>query len=203
MNNKGQVRGLLAYVFTQFHTRIQAIRSDQGVEFEMHDFYSSLGIIHQQSCVYTPQQNSVVERKHRHLLEVAHALRFQASLPIKFWSSCVLTAAYLINRLPTPNLSKHSPSNELLYGSKPNYSHLRTLGCLCHASSHHINRHKFDSRAQRCIFIGYPAHMKAYRLYNLDTPGMWCFMKPHFHVPLLPLLIMIPFFHPFTDHSLP
>ena len=46
--------------------------------------FFSFGIIHQTLCVYTPQQNGVVERKHRHLLEVSRALRFQASLPIKF-----------------------------------------------------------------------------------------------------------------------
>lgn len=83
----------------------------------MTSYYASKGIIHQRSCNATPQQNGIVERNHRHLLEVARALRFQANLPLCFWDDCVLIAAYIINRLPTPLLSNKSP-HELLFSLK-------------------------------------------------------------------------------------
>lgn len=75
-------------VETQFSLKVKILRSDNGPEFKMSTFFSNKGIIHQTSCVSTPQQNGVAERKHRHLLNVARALLFQASLPKKILGRC-------------------------------------------------------------------------------------------------------------------
>ncbi|GKV47833.1 hypothetical protein SLEP1_g54692 [Rubroshorea leprosula] len=152
-------------------SKIKHIRSDNGKEFTegvVKEFCFKKGIIQQTSCAYTRQQNGIVERKHRHLLEVARALRFQANLPLKFWGECVLTAAYLINLTPTPVLSGLTPF-EKLFGKTPGYSHLKVFGCLCYAHNHTKNRGKFDSRASKCVFIGYPYGQKGYRVYDLET----------------------------------
>lgn len=77
----------------QFDTKIKAIQSDNGAEFIMKQFYASQGIIHQTSCIETPQQNGIVERKHQHLLNVTRALLFQANLPQNFLVFCFISCS--------------------------------------------------------------------------------------------------------------
>ncbi|CAL2231008.1 unnamed protein product [Prunus armeniaca] len=64
-------------------------------------------------------------------------------------------------------LSRKTP-HEMLYKILPSYTHLRVLGCLCYANQT-AHTHKFDARARRCIFVGYPSGQKAYRLFDLKT----------------------------------
>ncbi|XP_075101910.1 uncharacterized protein LOC142177334 [Nicotiana tabacum] len=71
-----------------FSASIKTIRSDNRLELcnsQCNTLFTSLGVVHQSSYVHTPQQNGVAERKYRHLLEMAMALRFQANAPLKFW----------------------------------------------------------------------------------------------------------------------
>ncbi|RZC74234.1 hypothetical protein C5167_049711 [Papaver somniferum] len=96
------------------------------------------------------------------------ALRFQANLPIKFWGECALTAAYLINRTPTPILNNKIPY-EIMFGKLPPYDQLKVFGCLCYVHNQNSNGDKFASRGRRCVFLGYPFGKKAWQVYDLDT----------------------------------
>ena len=88
IKSKSKVRQLIlsfySMVHSQFELRIKAIRTNNGVEFHMLEFFNVDGIIHQHSYVYTPQKNSITERKHQHLLSIARALQIQSHLPIQF-----------------------------------------------------------------------------------------------------------------------
>lgn len=98
------IKAFVSLIENQFQTKLKDIRSDNGLEFtssEAVQFFQTKGIIHQKTCPYTPQQNGVVERKHKYLLETTRALLFQSKLPLRYWGECVLTATYIINRLPT------------------------------------------------------------------------------------------------------
>lgn len=92
-------------------------------------------------------RNGVVERKDRHILQVARALKLQSSIPVKFWGECVKTTVYLINKLPTTVLQGKTPF-ELLHGKEPKIDYLRVFGYLCYASS--LPRgNKLDSRDKK------------------------------------------------------
>ncbi|OMO87137.1 Integrase, catalytic core [Corchorus capsularis] len=156
-------------IATQFGKKVKQIRTDNGPEFQsncMLDYYKEHGIVLQTSCTDTPQQNGVVERKHRYVLETARALRFQANLPIRFWGECVLTATYIINRLPSKVINNKTPF-EMLFGKKPEYDHLRVFGCLVYAHDNSKRGDKFSERGKPCVFVGYPNGQKGYRVYDL------------------------------------
>ncbi|CAM8987559.1 unnamed protein product [Rhodiola kirilowii] len=158
-------------VNTQFGKSVKVFRSDNGGEFfsnKLTAFFLTKGCIHQSSCPYTPQQNGLAERKHRHILEVARAIMFEAGLPKHFWGDSILTAKHIINRLPTPVLQRKSPW-EMLFGEKPHVNHLRVFGCSCYVSTHTHTRDKFDPRELECVFLGYPVGQKGYKMFCLST----------------------------------
>ena len=182
---QNRIKSFVSFAQTQFNTKVKAIRSDNGTEFLMSDFYLSHGIIHQTSCPETPQQNGRVERKHQHVLNVARALLFQSNLPKRFWSYSVIHAIFLINRVPTPILQNHSPY-ELLYESKPDLSTLKTFGSLCFASTLSSNRSQFDPRSRKCVFLGLRTGVKGSVLLDIITNQIFVSRNVIFYDHILP-----------------
>jgi transposase InsO family protein len=116
MKNKSEVfshfQNFTNMVESQFNKKNKIFRTDNRTEYVNQNFTSFLNqkdTIHQTTCIYTPQQNGVSERKNRHLLEMTRNLLFQNNVPKIFWSEGVLTATYLINRLPSVILYFKSP----------------------------------------------------------------------------------------------
>lgn len=175
MKLKSEVRSLItgfcSLVENQFGTSVKCIRTDNGIEFNMVDFFRQKGIVHQTSCTYTPQQNSRVERKHGHLLSTARALKFQANLPDQFWGECVLHAAYIINRLPSAAITNQIPY-QVLIKKTPQYQHLRVFGCLAYGTTVGP-KYKLDARAKKCIFLGCASNTKGYKVYDLASKELF------------------------------
>ena len=120
MNSKFEVAKLFqdfySMVENQFQTKISILWSDNGIEFYndcLGDFLLEKGILHQSTCRDTPQQNGIVERKNRHLLEVGRALMFHMNIPTYLWGDAILTSCYLINRMPTRVLNYATPLQTL------------------------------------------------------------------------------------------
>jgi transposase InsO family protein len=117
----------------EFRLRIKKIRSDNGTEFknsQIEGFLEEDGIKHEFSSLYTPQQNGVVERKNRTLLDMARTMLDDYKTPDRFWAEAINTACYSINRLYLHRILKKT-SYELLTGKKPNVSYFRVFGSKC------------------------------------------------------------------------
>ncbi|RDX84845.1 hypothetical protein CR513_34043, partial [Mucuna pruriens] len=102
------------YQGTKWFVSLWSDNDTEFVNLEFSNFLKDNGVVHELTCVNTPQQNGVAERKNHHLLEVARALIFQMSVPNVYWGEVVLTATYLINRLPTQVLNGISPIKHML-----------------------------------------------------------------------------------------
>ncbi|KAK2369267.1 putative mitochondrial protein [Trifolium repens] len=152
--------------------KIVSIRSDHGGEFQnalFEEFCEENGIFHNFSAPSTPQQNGVVERKNRSLIELARTMLSDSNLPKYFWADAVSTACYVSNRVIIRPILKKTPY-ELLKGRKPNISHFHIFGCKCFVlNNDKDNLGKFDEKSDEGIFLGYSLSSKAYRIYNKRT----------------------------------
>ena len=88
------------------------------------------GIIQHVSCLGTPEQNGVAERKHRHIVETGLTMLFHARLPKNLWIEAFMTTVCLINRLPSSKLAMDTPFFKL-HGVHPDYNSLKVFGCRC------------------------------------------------------------------------
>ena len=157
----------------QFNLKLQNFQSDWGGEFQaVSKYLTNCGIHHRLSCPHTPAQNGAAKRKHRHIIETALSLMKQASMPHKFWDEAACTAVYLINRMPTPLLKFKSPY-QLLFNQDPDYSFLRTFGCMCYPYLRHYAATKLDSRSECCTFIGYSVFHHGYRCISITSVRLY------------------------------
>lgn len=110
-------------------------------------------------------QNGVAERKNRTVVEMARSLLKAKRLPNNFWAEAITNAVYLLNISPTRAVLHQTPY-EAWKGIKPQVSHLKSFGCVAYTLLPSQERGKLDEKSLKCIFIGYYAQSKAYRLYN-------------------------------------
>jgi len=116
IRHKSDVRNIFLIFYrmvcTQFSLPVKIIRSYNGGEYlnsELLSFFENNGILHETTCPRTPQQNGVVERKNRHILEITGALLIGAHVPQHYWIDVVTYVVYLINRMPSQVLSFSTP----------------------------------------------------------------------------------------------
>jgi transposase InsO family protein len=123
------LKRFLRWTQNEYGLRIKKIRRDNGTEFknsQIEGFLEEDGIKYEFSSPYTPQQNSIVERKNRTLLDMARTMFDEYNTPDRFWAEAINAACYSINRLYLHRILKKT-SYELLTGKKPNVSYFRVF----------------------------------------------------------------------------
>jgi len=155
----------------EYQVPLIKIRSDNGTEFvnsKIEEYCDEMGIKHELSATYTPQQNGVVERKNRTLITMARTMLDEYDTHEKFWAEAINTACYASNRLYPHRLLKKTPY-ELIVGRKPNISYFRVFGCKCYIYKKRQHLGKFQRRCDIGFLLGYSLKSKAYRVFNNAT----------------------------------
>jgi transposase InsO family protein len=127
---QGTLKHFLRRAQNEFELKVKNIRSDNGSKFknlQVEEYLEEEGIKHEFSTPYTPQQNGVVERKNKTLIDMARTMLGEYNTPERFWSEAVNTACHAINQVYLHHLLKKT-SYELLTSNKPNVSYFRVFG---------------------------------------------------------------------------
>ncbi|GKE11535.1 retrovirus-related pol polyprotein from transposon TNT 1-94 [Tanacetum coccineum] len=175
LRSKDETPEVLKDFLTMIQRNLQApvisVRTDRGTEFlnkTLNAFFKEEGIEHQTSTPRTPEQNGVVERRNRTLVEAARTMLSASKLPLFFWAEAIATACYTQNRsiiIPTHEKMAYHIIND----RKPSIKHLHIFGCTCYLTRDGENLDKMKEKGDSCILVGYSTQSKGYRVYNKRT----------------------------------
>lgn len=156
-------------------TKVAKLRADNGEEYisiEMKLYCKHKGIQLMFTVAHNPEMNGIAERLNRTLVEKARTMLLASNLSKRFWNEAILTANYIKNRCPTnahgDQFINKTPA-EIWFKSKPDLSHLRVFGSICfnHIPKH--NRSKLETKATKCIMLGYGLTPSTYRLWDINN----------------------------------
>jgi hypothetical protein len=168
---QGTLKRFLKRAQNEFELKVKKIRSDNGSEFknlQVKEYLKEEGIKHEFSAPYTPQQNVVVERKNRTLIDMVRTMLGEYKTQERFWLKAVNTACHAINQLYLHRLFKKT-SYELLTGNKPNVSYFHVFRSKCYILVKRGRHSKFTPKAVEGFLLGYDSNTKAYRVFNKSS----------------------------------
>jgi hypothetical protein len=148
--------------------RLKCLKSDNGGEYcikDFDDYCSYHGIRREKTVRGTPQENGVLERMNRKIMECARSMRLHVGLPLQFCIGVVDIVVYLINRRPSSSLDGVIPE-EAWTGKIVNYYFLKTFGCEAFVHIDKQNRTKLEAKSKKCTFIGYGVNDFGYHLWD-------------------------------------
>nr|GEU71611.1 hypothetical protein [Tanacetum cinerariifolium] len=172
---KDETPKVLKEFLTMIQRNLQApvitVRTDRGTEFlnkTLNAFFKEERIEHQTSTTRTPEQNDVVERRNRTLVEAGRMMLSALKLPLFFWVEAIATACYTQNRsiiIPTHDKMAYHIIND----RKPLIKHLHIFCCICYITRDGEHLDKMKEKGDLCILVGYSTQSKGYHVYNKRT----------------------------------
>ncbi|GJU43052.1 retrovirus-related pol polyprotein from transposon TNT 1-94 [Tanacetum coccineum] len=165
------LKDFLTMIQRNLQAQVISIRTDRGTKFlnkTLHAYFKEEGIEHQTSTPRTPEQNGVVERRNRTLVEAARTMLSASKLPLSFWAEAVATACYTQNR--SIIISTHGKTAyHIINDRKPSIKHLHIFGCICYITRDGENLDKMKEKGDPCVMVGYSTQSKGYHVYNKRT----------------------------------
>ncbi|GJZ32152.1 retrovirus-related pol polyprotein from transposon TNT 1-94 [Tanacetum coccineum] len=165
------LKDFLNMIQRNLQSQVITIHTDRGTEFlnkTLHAYFKEEGIEHQTSTPRTPEQNSVVERQNRTLVEAAGTMLSASKIPLFFWAETIATACYTQNRSIIIPRHEKTPYH-IINGRKTSIKHLYMFGCTCYINRDGKSLDKMKEKGDSCILVGYSTQSKEYRVYNKRT----------------------------------
>nr|GEZ73538.1 retrovirus-related Pol polyprotein from transposon TNT 1-94 [Tanacetum cinerariifolium] len=151
--------------------QVQRVRTDNGTEFKnktLAKFFDKVGISQQFSVARTPQQNGVVERRNRTLVEATRTMLTFSNLPLFLWAEAIATSCFTQNRSIIHKRFDKTPY-ELMNKRKPNIKFFRVFGCRCYLLNDYEDIGKLKAKEDIRVFVGYSKEFAAFKIYNKRT----------------------------------
>ncbi|GKC51358.1 retrovirus-related pol polyprotein from transposon TNT 1-94 [Tanacetum coccineum] len=155
----------------RLNATVHNVGTDNGTEFvkqTLCEFYENVGISHQASVARTPQQNGVVKRRNRTLIEVVSTMLIFSKAPLFLWAEAINTSCYTQNHSIIRRRYNKTPYG-LMQDKKSDLSFFHVFGALCYPTNDNDDLCKLDAKADIGIFVGYAPAKKAFRIYNKRT----------------------------------
>nr|GEZ46738.1 hypothetical protein [Tanacetum cinerariifolium] len=171
MKEKGDECIFVGLVQRGLHAQVQIVRTDKGTKFlnqTLHAYFAAEGILHQTSVARTPEQNGVVKRRNRTLVEAARTMLSASKVPLFFWAETIATTCFTQNRSLVIPRHEKTPYH-IINDQKPSVKFFYIFGSLCYIVKDGENLDKIKEKGDACIFVGYSTQSRAYMVFNKRT----------------------------------
>ncbi|GJW86106.1 putative zinc finger, CCHC-type containing protein [Tanacetum coccineum] len=158
-------------ILGNLQAQVITVQTDRGTQFlnkTLHAYFKEEGIEHQTSTPRTPEQNGIVERRHRTPVETARTMLLDSKLPLFFWVEAIATACYTQNR-SIIILTHEKTAYHIINYRKPSIRHFHIFGCTCYLTRDGENLDQIKEKGDLCILAGYFTQSKGYQFYNKQT----------------------------------